>query len=131
MRVDMDACSWRTSLSADCASAGSQVVKKDRDRRRKRQSEDCEPAGECPVEPRHCGGPCSEALPHRRPLIVPGFCIANWREGLLEELLNPFFVVSVHGVIPCCCKSFRSNRSARKTRTLTAVTEMPSAAATS
>ena len=36
-----------------------------------------------------------------------------------------------HGVIPCSCKSFLSNRSARNTRSFTAATVIPNASATS
>ena len=55
----------------------------------------------------------------------------NGRHRLLEQLFHAGLFECIHGVIPCLSRSFLSKRSARNTRSFTAVTEMPSASATS
>src|ERR1019366_5891404 len=110
--------------------ASLEVIEKHGNRRRNENGEGYEAAGQRPIEPYPTAGLRAfivEPAEKRGPQIPGWFWVCHARQRLLEQLLHAVFIVCIHGVIPCCSKSFLSKR---KTRTLTAATEMPSASAT-
>src|SRR5271169_5036309 len=111
-----------------------QVIKKHRNCSREKY----EQRGHCreqrPVKPRNLGGPRLEALQHRRPKVAPQFRIrmtCDRLHRLLQNQLDAVLVLLLHGSTPCRFNAFLRRGRARKTRTLTAPTEMPSASAIS
>src|SRR5579871_6352497 len=121
----------------------SQVIEQYRNPSREEGKQSHQPGRERPVKPGHTDPRGlsrrfgAQPPHHCRPKIVCRFgVISDRRERLFEQPLNcSLFPVpcslTFHGLIPCSCKSFLSKRSARKTRSFTAVTEIPSASATS
>ncbi len=69
-----------------------------------------------------------------RSILGPGPGSASTSTGgkaCSKQMLDAVLIVCTHGLIPCLSRSFLSNRRARKTRSFTAATEIPSASATS
>src|SRR5215472_15228191 len=101
--------------------------------------------GECPVEPGHAKRlSLGEAAQHLRPEVALKLRILNWYNRLFEKRFDFLFIFVVgHFVahelvtppaVACTPMEFsflRSMRTARKTRTFTSASEMPTASAIS
>ena len=108
-----------------------QVIKQNRNRSR----ENCEARGRSrqqgPIKPGNRRRTRFKARQHRRPEVPPWFPAPHRRQTRLEQLVDSFLIVFIHGSIPCRFSSFRRKRRARKTRTFIAPIETPNASAIS
>src|ERR1700678_1531056 len=127
----------RNGLWRPAGSPGSQVVKEHGNRGGKERDQADQSCQQRPVKPGRRRLLFVEALEHGRPKVAARFGLCfDGRQGLVQQLPDAVFfqvilIVFIHGLIPCCSRSFLNNRSARNTRSFTAATEIPSASATS
>src|SRR5207302_4115333 len=115
----------------------SQLIEQCRNGIRKKQESCGDGGGENPVKPRQAKRPRVEAAEHLRPEVALKFGVLQRRELALEKCLEFLFVFlsfAIHVFAHFAATSkprglsfFRSIRTARKTRTFTSATEMPTA----
>src|SRR5712692_7134561 len=94
---------------------------------REDENQSCQERGQRPVKPRHPQGALLQPAEHLRPEVALELGLADRSARLSKQLSNSFFVLFAHGSTPRRLSFFRNRRTARKTRDLTAPTEMPRA----
>src|SRR5713226_1622565 len=109
------------------ASSQSQVVEQDRNSFWGKEKPDRRNGEQSPVKPGHLGGPQLEFFQHLRPQVTSRLSVRPRRNSLSEELSNFLVVRFAHGSTPSPFSFLRNKRTARKTRDLTAPTEIANA----
>src|SRR5215469_16828706 len=92
MRASMDADSWWSPFS--------QVIEQCRDCSGEKNQGCPQKPGKRPVEPRHRGRPLIQTLEHFWPKIAAEFRVPLWRDGVLKNFADFFFVLVSHLVAP-------------------------------
>src|SRR5713101_1383093 len=110
------------------ASSRSQVVEQDENRFRGKDKPDRQNGEQSPVKPGHLGGPPLQPAKHLRPQVAFQLSVRHRRNRPSEDLSNSFIVRFAHRSTPSPFSFLRNKRTARKTRDLTAPTEIPNAA---
>src|SRR5687767_11337338 len=106
--------------------SSSQVVKQCRDHFREEKEQHRQECDQCPVKPGCSNGLLLIQLPeHSWPQVLLQSCICNRRDSASQEFSKFFIIPFVHGSTPIRFSLIRSSRTARKTRDLTAPTEIP------
>src|SRR5712692_4038805 len=107
------------------ASSQSQVVEQDRNRFRGKQKPDRQNGEQSPVKPGHLGGLLRQPAKHLRPQVTSQLPVRHRRNSTSEDVSNFSVILFAHGSTPSLFSFLRNNRTARKTRDLTAPTEIP------
>src|SRR5712692_10371189 len=106
-----------------------QVVDQDRNRFRGKEKPNRQNRNQSPVKPGHSCGPLLQPAKHLRPQVTFQLSVRHRRNSPSEDLSNFVVILFAHGSTPSPFSFLRNKRTARKTRDLTAPTEIPSPSA--